>query len=162
MIWYMPTSPSSFHTCHLTVASSSFTLLMKFPTYSSSLEYYSSIEWTGLEWIPRIFIPSLAWADPYFSSLLGSAWISLLFSFFLKIYLFIHERHRLRERERQRHRQREKQAPRREPDVGPDPGSWDHDLSWRQVPNHWATQASQYHSFLNKNITLLITSLAFF
>ena len=34
--------------------------------------------------------------------------------FFLKIYLFIHERHR----ERQRHRQREKQAPHTEPDGG--------------------------------------------
>ena len=45
--------------------------------------------------------------------------------FFVKIYLFIHERHR----ERQRHRQREKQAPRREPDVGLDPGSQDQDLS---------------------------------
>ena len=52
--------------------------------------------------------------------------ISLFFSplmfdgvriFFLKIYLFIPERHR----ERQRHRQREKQAPCREPDVGLDP-----------------------------------------
>ena len=37
-----------------------------------------------------------------------------IFSFFLRFYLFIHERHR--ERERQRHRQREKQAPCREPD----------------------------------------------
>ena len=36
---------------------------------------------------------------------------------FLRIYLFIHERHT----ERQRHRQREKQALYREPDVGLDP-----------------------------------------
>ena len=41
--------------------------------------------------------------------------------FFLRFYLFIHERHRERKRERQRHRQREKQAPCREPDVGLDP-----------------------------------------
>ena len=42
--------------------------------------------------------------------------------FFLRFYLFIHERHR--ERESQRHRQREKQAPCREPDdVGLDPVS---------------------------------------
>ena len=41
-------------------------------------------------------------------------------SFFLKIYLFIHERHREAETQ---HRQREKQAPCREPDVGLDPGS---------------------------------------
>ena len=38
-------------------------------------------------------------------------------SFFLRFYLFIHERHT----ERQRHRQREKQAPCREPDVGLNP-----------------------------------------
>ena len=42
--------------------------------------------------------------------------------FFLRFYLFIHERHRERERERgrerQRHREREKQVPCREPDVG--------------------------------------------
>ena len=41
--------------------------------------------------------------------------------FFLRFYLFIHERHR--ERERQRHRQREKQAPCREPNMGFDPGT---------------------------------------
>ena len=46
------------------------------------------------------------------------------------------------ERDRQKHRQREKQAPHREPGAGLDPGSWDHDLSWRQVHNRWATQAS--------------------
>ena len=39
--------------------------------------------------------------------------------FFLRFYLFVHERHR--ETERQRHRQREKQAPCGEPDVGLDP-----------------------------------------
>ena len=51
--------------------------------------------------------------------------------FFLRFYLFIHERHthterereREREREGQRHRRSEKQAPCREPDVGLDPGS---------------------------------------
>ena len=49
------------------------------------------------------------------------------FFFFLRFYLFIHERdwreRRERERERQRHRQREKQAPCSEPDVGLDPRS---------------------------------------
>ena len=39
--------------------------------------------------------------------------------FFLRFYLFIHERHT----KRQRHRQREKQAPCREPDTGLDPRS---------------------------------------
>ena len=43
--------------------------------------------------------------------------------FFLRFYLFIHERERETERERQRPRQREKQAPCREPDVRLDPGS---------------------------------------
>lgn len=47
------------------------------------------------------------------------------FLFFLKMYLFIHERHREKERERQRQRQRdrqrEKQAPYRKLDVGLDP-----------------------------------------
>ena len=47
----------------------------------------------------------------------------VLFFFFLRFYLFIHDSHTERERERQRHRQREKQAPCREPDVGLDPGS---------------------------------------
>ena len=42
--------------------------------------------------------------------------------FFLRFYLFIHEKHR-EEREKQRHRQREKQAPCRELDVGLDPGT---------------------------------------
>ena len=39
--------------------------------------------------------------------------------FFLRFYLFIHERHR----ERQRYRQREKQAPCGEPNVGFEPGT---------------------------------------
>uniref|UniRef100_A0A8C0Q1Y4 G protein-coupled receptor kinase n=1 Tax=Canis lupus familiaris TaxID=9615 RepID=A0A8C0Q1Y4_CANLF len=43
------------------------------------------------------------------------------FLFFLRFYLFIHERHT--QRERQRHRQREKQAPCRGPDVRLDPGT---------------------------------------
>ena len=41
------------------------------------------------------------------------------FYFFLRVYLFIHERHR----ERQRHRQREKQEPYRKSNVGLDPGT---------------------------------------
>ena len=43
--------------------------------------------------------------------------------FFLRFYLFIHEKWRERERERERHRQREKQAPCREPDTGLNPGT---------------------------------------
>ena len=41
--------------------------------------------------------------------------------YFLRFYLFIHERHT--QRERQRPRQREKQAPRGEPEAGFDPGT---------------------------------------
>ena len=52
------------------------------------------------------------------------------------------------ERKRQRHRQREKQAPHRETDVGLDPRSWDRALSRRQMPNGWATQASEHLIFL--------------
>ena len=51
------------------------------------------------------------------------------------------------ERERQRYRQRKRQAPHREPDAGLDPGSQDHDLSRRQAPNHWATQASHFSNW---------------
>ena len=47
----------------------------------------------------------------------------VLYNFFKRFYLFIHEkeRERERERERQRHRQREEQAACREPSVGLDP-----------------------------------------
>ena len=34
------------------------------------------------------------------------------------------------------YRQRERQAPSGEPDVGLDPGTWDHNLSPRQMPSH--------------------------
>ena len=48
--------------------------------------------------------------------------------FFLRFYLFIHER----QREGPRHRQREKQAPSRKPDVGPYLRLRDHTLTPRQ------------------------------
>lgn len=60
-----------------------------------------------------------------------------MFIFFLRFYLFIHERHR--ERERQRHRQREKQAPCREPDVGlhpVTPGSCPGPKAGAKLPSH--------------------------
>ena len=51
----------------------------------------------------------------------------IFYFYFLRFYLFIHERQRERgrerERERQQHRRREKQAPCQEPDVGLDCGS---------------------------------------
>ena len=81
---------------------------------------------------------------------------------FLRFYLFIQER----QRERQRHRQREKQASRREPNAGPDPGFWDHDPSWRQALNCWATQMSLTHglytflSYSRNKIELGVMSLS--
>ena len=48
-------------------------------------------------------------------------WMRNFFFFFLRFYLFIHERHT--HTERQRHTQREKQAPCRELDVGLGPGA---------------------------------------
>ena len=47
--------------------------------------------------------------------------LSLIDFFFLRFYLFIHDRHR--EREAVTQAEREKQAPCREPDVGLDPGT---------------------------------------
>ena len=57
----------------------------------------------------------------------GQKWdlLNASFFFFLRLYLFIHERHR----ERGKDRQREKQAPCSEPDARLDPQTWDHDLS---------------------------------
>ena len=52
--------------------------------------------------------------------------------FFLRFYLFIHERYR----------QRDKQAPCREPNVDSIPGLRDHVLSQRQAVSCWATQVS--------------------
>ena len=59
----------------------------------------------------------------YFVQGLRPETLTIFFFFFLRFYLFIHERHTERDR---RHRQREKQAPCREHDVGLDsrtPGS---------------------------------------
>ena len=64
----------------------------------------------------------------------------VLFCFLILFYLFIHERHT----ERQRHRQREMQAPSGEHDAG-----LAHNLSQRQMLNHWATQMP-ITCFLNK------------
>ena len=52
--------------------------------------------------------------------------------FFLRFYLFIHEKHK----ERQRHRQKEKQAPCREAQCDSIPGLQNHALGQRQALNH--------------------------
>ena len=61
--------------------------------------------------------------------------LSLCF-FFLRFYLFIHDR------QTEREGQREKQAPCREPDVGLDPDSPGSHLGWKVALNHWATGAA--------------------
>ena len=66
--------------------------------------------------------------------------------FFLRFYLFIHEKDR--ERERQRHRQRKKQASCREPDVGLDPGSPGSRPGLQAALNRCSTRAAQYGAFL--------------
>ena len=64
--------------------------------------------------------------------------------FFLRFYLFIHERHR----EKQRHRQREKQTPCREPDTELNPGSPGSQPGPKVALNHLATGASLKGEFL--------------
>ena len=58
----------------------------------------------------------------------------ILYDYFLKIYLFIHERH-IREREAETEAEGEAGSS-QEPNVGLNPGSWDHNLSQRQASNH--------------------------
>ena len=80
----------------------------------------------------------------------GQTWSLHQFFFFLRLYLFIHERYRERERERQRHRQREKQAPRRKPDAGLDPGSPGSCPGLKAALNCWATWAAIFPFFFFK------------
>ena len=58
--------------------------------------------------------------------------------FFLRFYLFIHEKHRERGRDIGKGRSR---LPAGNLMWDLIPGPWDHDLSQRQTLNHWATQA---------------------
>ena len=81
---------------------------------------WSKICFSWIHCSPTLFPSILFWSQELecFSS-----YVSQILFFFLRFYLFIHERHR----ERWRHRQREKQAPYGEPDVGLNPrtpGSW--------------------------------------
>ena len=64
--------------------------------------------------------------------------------FFFKDFIYLFGRERQREREhKQGEWEREKQASRGagSPMCGSIQGPWDHDLSWRQMFNDWATQA---------------------
>ena len=67
---------------------------------------------------PTTTVESARYNQQYFS-LYSINFKRMPTTFFLRFYLFTHERHT--QRERQRHRQREEQAPCREPDVGLDP-----------------------------------------
>ena len=69
--------------------------------------------------------------------------VLIMISFFLRFYLFIHERQRERETGGQRHRQREKQASCRESDVGlAILGLQGHTPGPKVALNHWATGAA--------------------
>ena len=63
-----------------------------------------------------------------------------VYYYFLRFYLFIHERHT--DRERQRPRQREKPAPCREPDSGLNPGSPGSCPGLKAALNCWATRTA--------------------
>ena len=65
--------------------------------------------------------------------------MSFIYSFFLRFYLFTHERHRERGRDTGRGRSR---LPAGSPMWDSIPGPWGHALGQRQTLNHWATQAS--------------------
>ena len=71
------------------------------------------------------------------------------FIFFLRFYLFIHERHRKRGRDTGRGRNRLHVGSRTRDLI---PGLKDQALGWRQVLNHWATQASQPTLYLIKSL----------
>ena len=73
-------------------------------------------------------------------------WCSRCLFFFLRFYLFIHERQR--DRARQRHREREKQAPCREPYMGLNPRSPGSCPGPNAVLNRRATQGSPPGAFL--------------
>ena len=80
-------------------------------------------KWMHSEFLLFVLQLQLQTMQPSIKLTFGSP-LSLLSSFentyfFLRFYLFIHERHT--ERERQRQHQREKQAPCREPNAGLDP-----------------------------------------
>ena len=77
-------------------------------------------------------------------------WLSS--NFFLRFYLFIHERHR--ERERQRH----KQAPCREPGLGLNSRSPGSHPGLKAALNHWATQAACF-LILNSKCLSWLTEL---
>ena len=92
---------------------------------------------------------------PVGKSLLPTRWWSqgLLIRetfFFLRFYLFIHEKHRERKRRRDTGRGRSR--------LHAGSPKWDsilalqgHTLGWRQRPNRWATQGSPRSSFSNRN-----------
>ena len=76
----------------------------------------------------------------------------ILFFFFLRFYLFIHEKHRERGRDTGSGRSR---FPAGRPMWGLIPGPQGHALSPRQMLNHWATQVLLSGGFLSGHRSLL-------
>ena len=68
--------------------------------------------------------------------------------FFLRFYLFIHERHTERSRDIGRGRSRLPTGSLMQDSI---PGAWDHTLSQRQTLNHWATLVPPSHRLFNLN-----------
>ena len=106
----------------------------------------STWAWCFLFWKATVAVPpSILDIGNFFILFLflSQSNLSILYDIFifLKIVLFIHERHT------QRERQREKQAPCGEPNEELDPEPRDRDLSQKQMLNHWATQLSLYDLF---------------
>ena len=82
---------------------------------------------------------------------LAQASLKVVF-FFLRFYLFIHERHRERQREKQAPcRQREKQTPCRKPNTGLDPRT----LGSRPEPKADTQPLSHPSTRLSKSLTIL-------
>ena len=102
----------------------------------------TSQTWSEPQW--NLF-SSIRKTDQYYINNLQAHWMlrtklnsfRRVFIFFLKFYLFIHDRYRERERQRERSRLHAG-SPTRDSILS----LQDHALGGRQVPNHWATQVS--------------------
>ena len=97
-----------------------------------------SIRILGLFWLVSVYFQ--------FQCCLGADNSRTAF-FFLRFYLFIHERHRERKRGRDTGKGKSR-LPAGSLMWDPIPGPRDHNLSWRQMLNHWATQGSPLCVFL--------------
>ena len=99
------------------------------------LTYGPSIEHFVQQFRKTLLLKKISWKIPGLKT-----WF--IFLFFKDLFIYSWEI----QRERQRHRQREKQAPCREPDAGLNLRTPLSQPKWRQMLNHWATQAPQAES----------------